>query len=86
MKICEVFAPNFGVKKIVVTSRQRTLSHFLFHKGFKNNTTVVPIHPTSLLLRLKIKLKGHHFDTVQLIEAESLAVLNTLTDDFQDAF
>jgi predicted helicase len=36
---------------------------------------------------LKIKLKGHHFDTIEVMEAESQAVLNTLTEhDFQDAF
>jgi hypothetical protein len=36
---------------------------------------------------LKIKLKGHNFDTTEMIEAESQAVLNTLTEhDFQDAF
>jgi hypothetical protein len=36
---------------------------------------------------LKIKLKGRHFDTTEMIEAESQAVLNTLTEhDFQDAF
>jgi predicted helicase len=36
---------------------------------------------------LKIKLKGRHFDPIEVIEAESQAVLNTLTDhDFQEAF
>jgi hypothetical protein len=36
---------------------------------------------------LKIKLKGRHFDTTEVIEAESRAVLNTLIEhDFQDAF
>jgi hypothetical protein len=36
---------------------------------------------------LKIKLKGRHFDTTEVIETESQAVLNTLTEhDFQDAF
>jgi hypothetical protein len=36
---------------------------------------------------LKIKLKGHHFDTVEVIEADLQAVLNTLTEhDFQDVF
>jgi hypothetical protein len=36
---------------------------------------------------LKIKLKGCHFDTTDVIEAELYAVLNTLTEhDFQDAF
>jgi hypothetical protein len=29
---------------------------------------------------LKIKLKGRHFDTIEVIEAESQAVLNTLTN------
>jgi hypothetical protein len=41
----------------------------------------------SLLLRLKIKLKGRHFDNILMIEAESQAVLNTLPEhDFLDAF
>jgi hypothetical protein len=41
----------------------------------------------SLFPRLKIKLRGRHFDTVDVIEAESQAVLKTLTQhDFQDAF
>jgi hypothetical protein len=32
-------------------------------------------------------LKGHHFDKIGVIEAESQAVLNTFTEhDFQDAF
>jgi hypothetical protein len=36
---------------------------------------------------LKIKLKGRHFVTIDVIEAESQAVLNTLTEhDFRDAF
>jgi hypothetical protein len=36
---------------------------------------------------LRIKLKDHHFDTIEVIEAESQAVLNTLIEhDFQDAF
>jgi hypothetical protein len=34
---------------------------------------------------LKIKLKGRHFDTTEVIKAESQVVLNTLTErDFQD--
>jgi hypothetical protein len=36
---------------------------------------------------LKIKLKGRHFDTTDVMVAELQAVLNTLTEhDFQDAF
>jgi hypothetical protein len=50
--------------------------------------TVIP-HPPyfPLFPRLKIKLKGCHFDTVEVIDAESQVVLNTLIEhDFQDAF
>jgi hypothetical protein len=36
---------------------------------------------------LKIKLKGRHFDTTEVIEAESHAKMNTLKEhDFLDAF
>jgi hypothetical protein len=50
--------------------------------------TVVP-QPNyfSLFPRLKIKLEGRNFNTTEVIEAESQAVLNTLTgNDFRDAF
>jgi hypothetical protein len=42
---------------------------------------VVP-HPPYFYLfpRLKIKLKGRHFDTIEVMEAESQAVLNILTE------
>jgi hypothetical protein len=70
--------------------RQLTISHFLFTKEVltKRNITLV-LHPSylSLFPRLKIKRKGRHFDTTEVIEVESQAVLNTLTEqDFQDAF
>jgi hypothetical protein len=44
-----------------------------------------PTHPTFLCFpRLRIKLKGLHFEVV---EAESQVVLNTLAEhNFQDAF
>jgi hypothetical protein len=50
--------------------------------------TVVPHSPyLSLFLRLKIKVKGRHFFTIEVIEAESQAVLNTLREHVsQDAF
>jgi hypothetical protein len=49
--------------------------------------TVVSTHPAFLFPRLKKKLKGCYFDTIEVIEAESQAVLNTLREhDFQDAF
>jgi hypothetical protein len=71
-------------------SRQRTVSHFLFHQGIldKSNMTVVP-HPHyfPLFPRLKITLKDRHFDTIEVIKAESHALLKTLTEyDFQDVF
>ncbi|PNF14013.1 hypothetical protein B7P43_G03567 [Cryptotermes secundus] len=62
----------------------------------KNKMAVVP-HPTYspdlapcdffLFPKMKIKLKGRRFDTVEEIQAETQTVLNTLTKkDFQDAF
>jgi hypothetical protein len=36
---------------------------------------------------LKIKLKGRHFDTIEVIRVESQAVLNALAEhNYQDAF
>jgi hypothetical protein len=44
-----------------------------------------PTHPTVLFPRLKIKLKGRHFDRIEVFEAESQVVLKTLTEhNFQD--
>jgi hypothetical protein len=42
----------------------------------------VVLHPSyfSQFLQLEIKLKIHHSDTTEVIEAESQAVLNTLTE------
>jgi hypothetical protein len=39
-----------------------------------------PTHPTFLFPRPKIKLKGRHFETREVMEAESQAVLNTVTE------
>ena len=61
-----------------------------------NNMTVVPHPPYSpdlapsdffLFPKLKMKLKGRRFQTVEEIQAESQAVLNTLREnDFQECF
>jgi hypothetical protein len=41
----------------------------------------------SLFHQLKINVKGRHFDIIEVTEAETQAVLNTLAEhDFQDPF
>jgi hypothetical protein len=67
--MCEDFAQNFGDKRTgccIITTHRLT------------NITVVP-HPfhSSPFPRLKTKVKGRHFDTTEVMEAESQAVLNT---------
>jgi hypothetical protein len=49
--------------------------------------TVIP-HPPyfSLFPQLKTKLKGRHFDTIDVIEAESQSVLYNLTKHSQRYF
>jgi hypothetical protein len=66
---------------------QLIIEHYPFHQGifYKNNMTIGP-QPTyfSLFPQLKIKLKGRHFATVEVIEAGLQAVLNTVTEhDFE---
>jgi hypothetical protein len=54
----------------------------------KNKIIFVP-HPPHFPLfpQFNIKLKGSHFDTTEVMEAESQAVLNILTElDFQNVF
>jgi hypothetical protein len=99
MKLCEGFTPNLWEQKNWLLHHNNAPSHtFFFTREFltKNNMTVIP-HPPyspdlapcdfSLFLQLKINLKDCHFDTIEVIEAVSQAVLNTLTEhDFQDAF
>jgi hypothetical protein len=60
--------------------------NWLLHHDYAPSHTSFFIREFSLS-RLKIELKGRHFYTTEVIEAESHAVLNTLRDhDFQDAF
>jgi hypothetical protein len=64
----------------IMTTHCLTLPFFTREFLTKNNMTVVP-HPPyfSLFPRLKIKLRGLHFDTTEVIEGESQAMLNIFT-------
>jgi hypothetical protein len=63
--MCNGFAPNFGKKRTgccIVTMHRHTLS---FSQGTfltRENITFIPRPP---------KLKGRHFDGIEVIEAES---------------
>jgi hypothetical protein len=60
---------------------------FFAREFLTKNMTVVLHPPYFSVSRFKIKVKGRHFDTIEVIEAESHTVMNTLTEqDFQDAF
>jgi hypothetical protein len=90
VNMCEDFAPNFGVKRTgccITTAHRLTLPSSPGNFFTKNNMTVAFIHPNVLFTRSKIKLKCRHFDTIEVIETESQAILNILVEhDFQDAF
>jgi hypothetical protein len=81
--------PEIWQQKNWLLHHDNTPSH-TFTREFltKNNMTVIP--PCTLLFSvspIEDKLKGCHFDITEVIEAESQAVLNILTEhDFQDAF
>jgi hypothetical protein len=80
VKTCEDFAPNFGDKRIgcCITTTQTPFFHHGFFGQKQLPFSVSPIEETS---------KGSHFDMIEVMEAESQAVLNTLTEhDFRDAF
>jgi hypothetical protein len=79
-----------ATNELAVASHHNAPSHISFIiKDFfiQTKMTVIPTYPILLFLLLKIKFKGRHFDTIHVMEAESQAVLNTVTEhDFQDAF
>jgi hypothetical protein len=76
-------------KNWLLHQQQHTITHFLFHQGNfdqQHDRCLTTTLPFSVSL-IEDKLKGHHFDTTGVINAESQAVLNTLTEhDFQDIF
>jgi hypothetical protein len=76
---------------LAVASWQHTFSHFLFHLAIFFYQTHDCRPPPTLLFCFPYWRwnwgNGSHFDTIEVIEAESQAVLNTLTEhDFQGAF
>jgi hypothetical protein len=82
VRMYEDFAPIFGDKRYgccITTRHSLTLSHP--PPSFWPKTKWLPshTHPTFLFHQLKIKLKGCHFAIIEVIEAQSQAVLKTLT-------
>jgi hypothetical protein len=78
-----------ATEELAVAPLQRTSHTSVFTRDFltKKNMTLVSNCYFSLFLPLEVKLKGSHFNSSELIEAESQAVLNTLTErEFQDEF
>jgi hypothetical protein len=90
VKMCENFGPNFGenITGCCITTMHSFTPHFppgyFFYKKQHN---AIPHPPySSMFSQLKLKLKGRHFHTIEVIGAESHVVLNTLTEhNFQDA-
>jgi hypothetical protein len=77
------FRPKLWRQKNWLLHHHNAPSHTSFYtREFLTINMTVVAHPPyfSLFPRLKIKLKGRHLDTIELIEAESQAVLNTLTE------
>jgi hypothetical protein len=89
-KCVKISPRTLATKELAVTSRLLTVWHFLFHKEIFYQKQHDCHSPPTLLFpfpRLKTKLKGRHFDTIEVIEAESQTGLSILTEhDFQDAF
>jgi hypothetical protein len=85
VNMCEDFVPNFSAKKngYCITTTHRCITLCFSPGSFLTEATWLssPTHPAFLCFsRLKIKLKGRHFGTIDVIDAESQAVLNTLTE------
>jgi hypothetical protein len=82
--------PEFWRQKNWLFHHDNAPSHTFFQRGIiLQKQHDCRLHPPyfSLFPRIKIKWKGSHFDTAEVIEAESQAVLNALTEhDLQDAF
>jgi hypothetical protein len=69
MEMCEDLSPNFGDKRTGCCITTAHVSHFFYQDLSLNHFSLFP--------RLKIKLKGRHFNTIEVIKAESEAVPKT---------
>jgi transposase len=98
VKKCEDIAPKF-VENTWLLHHDNAPSHtsVLTHQFLaKNKIAVIPHPPYSpdlapcdflLFPKMKLKLKGRRFDTIEEIQVESQRVHDTLTEkDFQEAF
>ena len=99
MKKCEDIVPNFGENRpgcFTMTTHRLTLpsspnsfwlqTKFLLSPTHRN---LLIWHPVTLFLlpKMKLKLKGRQFSSIEEIQAETQKVLETLTEkDFQEAF
>jgi hypothetical protein len=71
-------------KELALDNALSHTSFFTREFFFTKNITLVPHPPYFCLFP---RLKGRHFDTIEVMEAESQAVMNTLREqNFQDAF
>jgi hypothetical protein len=88
--MCEDFAPNFNDKRTgccITTTYRLALPFPPGNFDPKEAWLSSPTHPNFLFPPFKTKRRGRHFDTDEVIEAESQAVLNAPTErDPQYAF
>jgi hypothetical protein len=91
VKMCKDYAPELWRQKNWMLHHSNAPSHtsFFTRECLTKNNVSVASHPSyfSLFPHLKTKLKGCHFFTSEVIEAESQAVLYTFREhNFQNTF
>jgi hypothetical protein len=90
VKMCEDFALKFGDKMTgccIMTTHHLALPFSPGNLCPKTTSLLSTTHPTFFFPQSRIKLKDCHFDTIQVIKAESQVALKTLTEHgFQDTF
>jgi histone-lysine N-methyltransferase SETMAR len=87
---------NFGDKNCLLHHNALSHTSFLTREFLTKKNMTVVLHPPSSpdlascdfhVFPIQDKTEIHHFDTIEVTEAESQVVLNTLAEhDFQDAF